>query len=66
MSSQELKPYLMHLNRHGLTRYDRALAGHAAAAIAANVIARYVSDWVIVRRQPDTSGLVSTQLVKTM
>jgi hypothetical protein len=66
MPSQELRTYLVHLNRHSLARYDRALARHAGAAIAAHIIARYISDWVICRRQADTSGLVSTELVNSM
>lgn len=53
----------MHLNRHGLARYDRALARHTGAAITAHIIARYISDWVICRRQADTGRLVRTGLV---
>lgn len=63
MLPQGFITYLVHLNCHGLTRYDRALARHAAAAIAAHIIARYISNWVICRRQADTSGLVITKLV---
>jgi hypothetical protein len=56
----------VHLNRHGLTCYDRALARHAGTAIAAHIIARYISDWVVCQWQADTSGLVSTELVNSM
>lgn len=64
MPSQKLRSYLVHLNRHGLARHNGAFSRHAALPIASHSIARYVGDWVISCWQANTSGLVSTQLVK--
>jgi len=50
--------YCMHLHCNCLTCHYRALSGHTALAIASDVRARYISDWVVIGGYTGTAGLV--------